>query len=69
MYIKIGLILIAFGIIYNLKPDLYRTGIWTKTSITQRLLKPNQYVNYMRILGLIFAVLGVAVCIYGLVKN
>jgi hypothetical protein len=31
-----GLVLIAVGIVYLLKPDIFKRGIWTKTSIAQQ---------------------------------
>ena len=66
MYLKIGLVFIVFGVIYIVKPDLYKVGIWTKTSIAQRLFKPENYLKYMKILGVLFIVLGIGVIIYGL---
>ena len=54
-----SLLLIIFGVIYILKPDLFKRWFWTKTSIAQRLLKPNQYLIYMRVLGAVFILIGI----------
>ena len=53
-----SLILIAFGILYLIKPDIFQRGFWKKTAISQRLLTPEQNKVYMRILGVVFIVVG-----------
>jgi uncharacterized protein YjeT (DUF2065 family) len=53
-----GIIFIAAGIIYLIKPNLFRVGIWKKTAVTQQIFTPRQYEIYMRILGGVFIVLG-----------
>lgn len=53
-----GLILIAFGIIYLRRPTVYRRGIWLKTSIAVRLLSEDGYKRYMKGLGIVFVILG-----------
>ena len=40
--------LIVIGVIYILKPDIFRRGIWKETSIAQRMLSPEGYLKYMR---------------------
>ena len=59
-----GLALIAIGILYLRKPDLFRRGIWLKTSIAQRVLSPEGYLKYMRGLGVFHIVLGIAVLVW-----
>ena len=54
-----GVVFIIFGIIYLIKPDLFRRWFWKKTSIAQRLLSPEHYILYMKILGIIFILGGV----------
>jgi uncharacterized protein YjeT (DUF2065 family) len=54
-----GIILIIAGIVYNIKPNIFRVGFWKKTSITQQSFTPKQYNLYMRILGGVFIILGV----------
>jgi hypothetical protein len=56
--VRIGIILIVFGVIYLIKPDIYRRWIWKETDITQKLLSPKQYILFMRILGGIFVMVG-----------
>ena len=53
-----GVTLAILGTIYLIKPNLYRRWFWKKTSIAQRLLKPEHYVIYMRILGGIVVLVG-----------
>lgn len=55
-----GLILIACGILYLIKPDIFQRGIWKKIAISQRLLTSEQNKVYMRILGIVFIVVGFA---------
>jgi uncharacterized protein YjeT (DUF2065 family) len=55
-----GNVLILFGIIYLIKPDLFQRWFWKKTAISQRLLTPEQNKIYMRILGAVFIVVGIA---------
>ena len=54
----VGIALIALGILYVVKPDLFRRWFWTKTSIAQRVLDPESYLTYMRILGVVVALVG-----------
>ncbi len=54
----IGIVLIAIGAVYLAKPTLFRRGIWLKTSIAIRTLSEENYVKYMRILGIVFILLG-----------
>ena len=61
----IGLILIASGITYLYKPNLFRRGIWMKTSIAIRTLSPEKYVAYIRGMGFLYIGLGVASLLYG----
>ena len=54
-----GIILIVGGIIYIIKPDIFKRGIWKKTAITQQIFTPKQYNIYMRILGTLSIIIGV----------
>jgi hypothetical protein len=47
-------VLIAWGGILVLKPNLFVRGIWKRTDIAQRLLSPKGYLIYTRTLGLLF---------------
>ena len=53
MLIVIGSYLIAIGSVYLLNPNLFRRGIWLKTSVAIRTLSPENYVKYIRALGFI----------------
>jgi hypothetical protein len=59
-----GFFLIAVGILYLRKPDLFRRGIWLKTSIAQRNLSPEGYIKYMRGVGVFNIVLGIALLVW-----
>jgi uncharacterized protein YjeT (DUF2065 family) len=56
--LRLGIILVVFGILYLIKPDIYRKGIWRKTDILQRKLSPERYKQFMRWLGGVFLVAG-----------
>ncbi len=53
-----ALILIAAGVLYLVKPDIFRRWIWTETSIAQHTLLPKNYLRYMRGLGVLFILIG-----------
>jgi hypothetical protein len=58
-----GIVLIAIGVIYLVKPTLFRRGIWLKTSIAIRVLSEENYIRYMRILGVVLIVGGLVLAI------
>jgi uncharacterized protein YjeT (DUF2065 family) len=55
---RISIILIVFGIIYVIKPDIYRRWIWKETDTMQKRLSPKQYIKVMRITGVVFILAG-----------
>ena len=52
-------VLIAAGVLYLIKPDIFQRWFWKRTAISQRLLTPEQNKVYMRILGVVFIVVGI----------
>jgi uncharacterized protein YjeT (DUF2065 family) len=62
---RIGLILAIFGLVYVIKPDLYRRWFWKKTDILQQKLSPQKYIRFMRFLGVVFLLVGTALMIFG----
>lgn len=58
-----GIVLIVFGLAYVARPDIYRRGIWLKTSIAIRLLSEANYTRYMRGLGVVMILSGVALIV------
>ena len=63
-----GIILLVFGLIYLVRPGIFRIGFWKKTDIMQRMLSPENYIKYMRVLGLVFVLLGTILLITDNVK-
>lgn len=63
----LGLVLIVFGVIFLVKPTIFRRGIWLKTSIAVRMLSEENYVRYMRVLGAVFIVAGLVLLIRAMV--
>jgi hypothetical protein len=61
--LQFGIIMTLFGILYLIKPNVFRRGIWKETAITQRLFTPQRYTTYMRILGAIFVVAGIVLAL------
>jgi hypothetical protein len=55
-----GIALILFGMLYLWKPTIFRRGLWMKTSIAIRMLSEENYTRYMRGLGVVFIIAGVA---------
>lgn len=61
-----GAALIACGLVYVVKPDLFRRGLWMKTSIAVRSLSEDGYRRYMRGLGVALIVAGAGWIAWGL---
>jgi hypothetical protein len=55
-----GLSLICIGLLYLVKPDIFQRWFWKRTAISQTLLTPEQNKVYMRILGALLILVGVA---------
>ena len=53
-----GIALIVLGVVYLVNPNIFRRWFWKKTSIAQRILSPEHYTIYMRVLGLMFIIIG-----------
>ena len=51
-------LLIIWGGILVIKPNLFVRGHWERTDIAQRLLSPKAYLIYTRTLGLVFIIAG-----------
>ena len=56
-----GVILIALGILYLAKPDIFSRWLWKRTSAAQRSMSPEHYLLYMRVVGGVSIVVGAAV--------
>jgi uncharacterized protein YjeT (DUF2065 family) len=65
LLVILGIILIVFGIIYQVKPDLFKRWFWKRTSIAQRLLSPEAYTKYMKGLGWFYIIGGIILCVIG----
>lgn len=61
----IGVGLIGTGALYLRNPNIYRRGLWLKTSIAIRMLSPEQYKMYIRVLGALLIFAGLASLAYG----
>jgi hypothetical protein len=68
VFILAGIVLVIFGSLYLWKPEIYRRGLWMKTSIAISYLSEENYRKYMRGLGTIFVVLGLVCLVVGIVK-
>jgi uncharacterized protein YjeT (DUF2065 family) len=53
----VGLILV--GILYLLKPDVFRSGLWKRPTASQSMMLPNQNLMFMRLLGSICLIAGI----------
>jgi hypothetical protein len=60
----VGIIFVALGLLYVRKPNLYRRGIWLKTSVAVRFLSEENYVRYMRGLGIALVVIGLSLVLW-----
>lgn len=64
-----GVVLVAFGSVYVWKPNIFRRGIWMKTSIAIRSLSEDNYRTYMRGLGAVLIVVGFALILLALSRH
>jgi hypothetical protein len=64
-----GFILIAFGILYLIKPNLFQRGIWMKSSVTAKTKTPEEYRKYMRVLAIVLIVIGLILLAYDNKQN
>ena len=64
-----GILLIVVGIVYLKRPEIFRRGVRMKTSIALRTLSEEGYLRYMRRLGVVFLLLGVALIVWDLGKS
>lgn len=55
-----SILLVLLGIVYLVKPNIFKRWFWTKTSIAQRYFGPDGYEKYMRCLGIICILIGIA---------
>lgn len=53
------------GGVYQRYPNIFRRGIWLKTSIAIRTMTPEDYVLYMKRIGRLYSVLGVVLFVAG----
>jgi hypothetical protein len=60
----IGVMLMGIGFIYMWKPNLFRRGIWLKTSVAIRLLSEENYIKYMKGVGAVCIVIGLALVLW-----
>jgi uncharacterized protein YjeT (DUF2065 family) len=64
-----GVVLIAIGVFYIIKPDAFKRGVWKKTDAAQRLLSPQGYIKYMRAAGLVNIIIGVILFVWSWTKS
>jgi hypothetical protein len=60
----IGVMLMGIGLIYMWKPNLFRRGIWLKTSVAIRLLTEENYIKYMKGVGAVCIVIGLSLVLW-----
>lgn len=53
-----GLVLVAFGILYLMKPDLFRSGIFMKYANPASTKTPEEYRLYMKKVALVLIIIG-----------
>ena len=61
----LGVGLIAFGVIYIIKPDIFQRWFWKRTAISQQIMSPESNKTYMRVLGAIFIIVGLLLVLLG----
>jgi hypothetical protein len=64
-----GLVLTAVGVLYLIKPDIFRRGIWRRTDIAQRNLSPEGYLKYMRGVGVVHVIAGLVLLLWSSLRT
>jgi hypothetical protein len=64
-----GLVLTAVGVLYLIKPDIFRRGIWRRTDIAQRNLSPEGYLKYMRGVGVVHVIAGLILLLWSSLRT
>jgi len=59
-----AIVLILGGILFIIKPNIFRRWFWKRTDVAQRLLKPEHYTIFMRACGALYIVLGILAIIF-----
>ena len=54
-----GIFLIVLGVIYIIKPGIFKRWFWKKTDIAQQVFSEKNYRIYMRVIGAIAIFAGV----------
>jgi hypothetical protein len=65
----LGVMMIGIGAIYLKKPDIFRRGIWMRTSVAIRFLSEEDYRRYMRGLGAAVMAIGAAFVLLALTRH
>ena len=63
-----GVMLVGIGAVYLNRPDIFRRGIWMKTSLAIRLLSEDNCRKYRKGLGIALIVIGAALIVLGLFR-
>jgi hypothetical protein len=64
-----GLVLTAVGVLYLIKPDIFRRGLWRRTDIAQRNLSPEGYLKYMRGVGVVHVIAGLILLLWSSLRT
>jgi hypothetical protein len=64
-----GLVLTAVGVLYVIKPDIFRHGLWRRTDIAQRNLSPEGYLKYMRGVGVVHVIAGLVLLLWSSLRT
>ena len=62
--IILAVVPILFGILYLRNPNIYRGSFYVSTMILPKILGPVRYIKFMKILGIIFLVIGILLIIF-----
>ena len=62
----LGAMMIGLGTVYLLKPNIFRRGVWMKTSLAIRFLSEDNYGRYMRGLGIMLIMIGAGLILLAL---
>ncbi len=62
-----GVAFVVCGLVDGRYPNLFRRGLWLKTSIAIRTMTPEAYAHYIKRIGLFYIVVGALLFVAGLV--
>ncbi len=64
--VAIGVLLVVWGILYIVKPDLFERGFWRSIDISRQFSSPEKRSGFLKTFGTILIVIGAVLFVIGM---